>query len=71
MDKISIIGGNKLSGNIAISGAKNASLPLMASSLLTEEDLILGNIPQLNDVRDMGKGTYCVFLRPSCSPETS
>ncbi len=55
MYKISIIGGNKLSGNIAISGAKNASLPLMASSLLTEEDLILGNIPQLNDVRDMGK----------------
>ncbi len=55
MDQISIIGGNKISGNISISGAKNASLPLMAASLLTEQKLVLQNVPHLNDVRDMGR----------------
>jgi len=45
MDTIIIKGGNKLIGEIIISGAKNASLPLMAASLLTEEILELYNIP--------------------------
>ena len=55
MDQICIIGGSRLSGNISISGAKNASLPLMAACLLTEQKLILKNVPHLNDVMDMGK----------------
>ena len=43
MDKIKIIGGNQLNGKIYISGAKNAALPLICSSLLTEDKVILKN----------------------------
>src|SRR5262245_31451701 len=50
MDRIRIRGGNKLNGTIAISGAKNATLPLMIAALLTEETLILENVPRLADV---------------------
>jgi UDP-N-acetylglucosamine 1-carboxyvinyltransferase len=50
MDRIRIAGGNKLNGSIPISGAKNATLPLMIASLLTEETLILDNVPRLADV---------------------
>ncbi|MFG1401886.1 UDP-N-acetylglucosamine 1-carboxyvinyltransferase [Xanthobacter sediminis] len=50
MDKIRIVGGNALQGTIPISGAKNAALPLMIASLLTEEKLILENVPRLADV---------------------
>ena len=50
MDRIRIIGGNKLNGTIQISGAKNAALPLMIAALLTEETLILENVPRLADV---------------------
>ncbi|QRG04810.1 UDP-N-acetylglucosamine 1-carboxyvinyltransferase [Xanthobacter dioxanivorans] len=50
MDKIRIVGGNELKGSIPISGAKNAALPLMIASLLTEEKLILENVPRLADV---------------------
>ena len=50
MDRIRIIGGSKLNGTIAISGAKNAALPLMIAALLTEETLILDNVPRLADV---------------------
>jgi UDP-N-acetylglucosamine 1-carboxyvinyltransferase len=51
MDKIRIRGGNTLNGTIAISGAKNAALPLMITSLLTPETLTLRNVPRLADVR--------------------
>ena len=50
MDRIRIVGGNRLNGTIPISGAKNATLPLMIASLLTEEPLILENVPRLADV---------------------
>ncbi|GAA0561743.1 UDP-N-acetylglucosamine 1-carboxyvinyltransferase [Rhizomicrobium electricum] len=50
MDKISIKGGLRLNGRIPISGAKNAALPLMVASLLTDEPLILTNVPQLADI---------------------
>ena len=50
MDRIRIVGGNKLNGTIQISGAKNAALPLMIASLLTDETLILDNVPRLADV---------------------
>ena len=50
MDRIRITGGEKLKGTIPISGAKNATLPLMIASLLTEEPLILDNVPALADV---------------------
>ncbi len=50
MDKIKIVGGNRLNGVIPISGAKNAALPLMIAALLTKETLTLENLPQLADV---------------------
>jgi UDP-N-acetylglucosamine 1-carboxyvinyltransferase len=50
MDRIRITGGRKLHGTIPISGAKNATLPLMIASLLTDETLILDNVPRLADV---------------------
>ncbi|ABD09039.1 UDP-N-acetylglucosamine 1-carboxyvinyltransferase [Rhodopseudomonas palustris HaA2] len=50
MDRIRIIGGNKLHGTIPISGAKNAALPLMIAALLSDETLILDNVPRLADV---------------------
>lgn len=53
MDKILVRGGRRLSGRIAISGAKNAALPLMAASLLTPEPLVLTNMPRLADINTM------------------
>jgi UDP-N-acetylglucosamine 1-carboxyvinyltransferase len=50
MDRIRIVGGQRLNGAIPISGAKNATLPLMIASLLTEDTLILENVPRLADV---------------------
>jgi UDP-N-acetylglucosamine 1-carboxyvinyltransferase len=50
MDRIKITGGQKLRGTIPISGAKNAALPLMIASLLTEDRLTLKNVPNLADV---------------------
>jgi UDP-N-acetylglucosamine 1-carboxyvinyltransferase len=50
MDRIRIVGGNRLNGTIAISGAKNAALPLMIASLLSAETLTLENVPRLADV---------------------
>ena len=53
MDKIRIKGGVPLEGVIAIGGAKNAALPLMAASLLTPETLVLENVPDLADIATM------------------
>ena len=53
MDRIRIVGGAKLNGTIPISGAKNAALPLMIAALLTEETLILDNVPRLADVAQL------------------
>src|SRR3974390_2419743 len=50
MDKLVIRGGNPLVGTVRISGAKNAALPAMAAALLTEEPVILENIPQVRDI---------------------
>lgn len=53
MHQIKIIGGVPLKGEIAISGAKNAALPLMTAALLTDEPLILTNMPHLADITSM------------------
>ncbi len=53
MDRIRIRGGRPLSGEIIIGGAKNAALPLMAAALLTDERVVLSNVPQLEDVTTM------------------
>ena len=53
MDSIRVVGGNKLNGIIPISGAKNAALPLMIASLLTDDTLTLENVPDLADVQQL------------------
>ena len=50
MDKLLIRGGNRLSGDVTISGAKNAALPILCAGLLTADNLHLSNIPNLQDV---------------------
>jgi UDP-N-acetylglucosamine 1-carboxyvinyltransferase len=67
MDRIRIVGGAPLMGAIPISGAKNAALPLMIASLLTDETLTLDNVPRLADVamlkRILGNhGVDCMVL---------
>ena len=54
MDKIIIHGGRPLTGSLPISGAKNAALPLMAASLLTDSALVLENVPCVIDIASMG-----------------
>ena len=53
MDRIRVLGGRPLRGSIPISGAKNAALPLMIASLLSEETLVLDNVPRLADVAQL------------------
>ncbi len=53
MDKLLITGGQRLSGSLRISGAKNSALKLLAGVLLTEEPVTLGNVPHLHDVTTM------------------
>ena len=53
MDKLLIRGGRALAGEVAISGAKNAALPILCASLLTAEPLRLTNVPHLNDISTM------------------
>ena len=55
MDKIAIRGGIPLQGDIQISGAKNAALPLMATCLLTDKPLHLVNVPKLSDIASMSE----------------
>ncbi len=50
MDKLLIAGGARLSGEIAISGAKNAALPILCAALLTTEPVTFTNVPRLNDI---------------------
>ncbi|HUZ03945.1 MAG TPA: UDP-N-acetylglucosamine 1-carboxyvinyltransferase, partial [Acidobacteriaceae bacterium] len=50
MDKFIIRGGNPLQGNIRVSGAKNSALPCMAAAILTEEEIVLENVPDVRDI---------------------
>ena len=53
MDKLKILGKSKLSGSIVVPASKNASLPIMVSSLLSSEGLYINNLPNLEDIRTM------------------
>jgi len=53
VDKLQIEGGRPLEGEVSVSGAKNAALPILCAALLTREPLVLTNVPQLKDVRTM------------------
>src|SRR5262245_476470 len=55
MDKLRIAGGRPLRGAIAVSGAKNAALPIICAALLTDQPLRLSNVPRLMDISTMGK----------------
>ncbi|HDI45893.1 MAG TPA: UDP-N-acetylglucosamine 1-carboxyvinyltransferase [Candidatus Omnitrophica bacterium] len=55
MDKIVIRGGNRLQGEVSVSGAKNSVLPILSATLLTPEKCIIENVPNLRDVRTMIK----------------
>jgi len=55
VDKLRIRGGRSLEGEVRVSGAKNAALPIMCAALLTEKPLRLSNVPSLMDVRTMAK----------------
>jgi UDP-N-acetylglucosamine 1-carboxyvinyltransferase len=76
MDRISVKGGRRLKGSLPISGAKNAALPLMAASLLTEAPLTLTNVPNLADVTFMAEilrqlGVAVAWRMGSPPPEAS
>ncbi len=53
MDKLAISGGARLSGDVRISGAKNATLPILAATLLASEPVEVQNVPHLRDVTTM------------------
>ncbi len=53
MDKLAITGGQRLEGEIRISGAKNATLPILAATILTDQRVLIGNVPHLQDVTTM------------------
>jgi len=53
MEKLKIVGGNKLSGSIACSGAKNAALPMLAATILSDKPIIFKNLPYLQDITTM------------------
>jgi UDP-N-acetylglucosamine 1-carboxyvinyltransferase len=55
VDKLKIAGGRPLEGEIPVSGAKNAALPIMCAALLTQQPLSLSNVPRLMDVATMAK----------------
>jgi len=55
MDKLQIVGGKRLNGEIAVSGAKNAALPILCAGLLTSGDVVLSNVPRLHDVKTILK----------------
>jgi UDP-N-acetylglucosamine 1-carboxyvinyltransferase len=83
VDLIAVQGGRRLVGDIPISGAKNAALPLLASALLSEEECVLTNVPRLRDVsttlsllrhlgasaQDDGAGTVSVTARTLSSAD--
>ena len=50
MDKLKILGKSQLSGSITVPASKNASLPIMVSSLLSSEGLYINNLPNLEDI---------------------
>jgi UDP-N-acetylglucosamine 1-carboxyvinyltransferase len=55
MDKLRITGGARLAGEVTAAGAKNAALPILAAALLTSDELVLENVPQLADISTMGR----------------
>ena len=55
MDKLEVFGATKLKGNVHISGSKNAALPILAASILSNKKIILKNLPNVKDIKTMIK----------------
>ena len=53
MQKLEVLGGKKLRGQIEISGSKNASLPILAATILSDEKIYLSNLPRVKDIETM------------------
>ncbi len=53
MQKLEVLGGKKLKGRIKISGSKNASLPILAATILSKEKIHLTNVPKVKDIDTM------------------
>ncbi len=70
MQKLRIRGGKPLRGNVRISGAKNAALPILCAAILTSEPLTLHNVPQLNDIGTMLKLLEQMGIKASRDGET-
>ncbi|TNF35539.1 MAG: UDP-N-acetylglucosamine 1-carboxyvinyltransferase [Gammaproteobacteria bacterium] len=62
MDKLVILGGERLEGEIRISGAKNAALPILAATLLADEPVIIRNLPHLHDITTMIELLGCMGI---------
>ena len=71
MDKLAIIGGQSLQGNVSISGAKNAVLPILAATLLTDKKVLIDNVPQLRDVTTMVKLLTCFGVEVVTNSKTA
>src|SRR5690606_33834316 len=69
MDAFIIHGGKRLRGRLRINGAKNAALPLMAAALLTDEPLVLRDVPDLADIRNMANLLAAVGCEVERHPE--
>ncbi len=63
MDKLAIRGGHRLHGELRISGAKNAALPILAATLLTDERVIISNLPHLHDITTMIELLGCMGVK--------
>ena len=66
MDKLLIKGNAKISGSVNVHGSKNAALPIMVSSLLSEKILKLSNIPNVVDVLNLTKLLYFFLVNIDC-----
>ena len=58
MQKLEVFGANKLKGQIKISGSKNASLPILAATLLSNRKVHLKNLPRVKDIETMVRNRY-------------
>ncbi|MDD5671616.1 MAG: UDP-N-acetylglucosamine 1-carboxyvinyltransferase, partial [Candidatus Omnitrophica bacterium] len=70
MDKVVVTGGRKLTGEVTVSGAKNSALPIMAASLLSEEESIIENVPPLRDIQTMMRLLRSLGARVSYENQT-
>ena len=71
MQKLAIQGGTPLHGEVRISGAKNAALPIMCASLLTADDFLLSNLPDMHDVATMAKLLQYIGVRVTKDGQSS